>query len=114
MPRLAASGLKLAAIVSLAFAAVFAGFGGLRFGYTLQSIALLALAGGMLGAVAAPELEPKAFRHPILWQVAFSTIGFLLCAAILSAGAEGFALAGALGCVAGYLAPYWLKHVQVP
>lgn len=109
-----APGLKVAVAVSLAGAALFAVFGGLGFGYTLQNVTLLGLAGGLFGSVAAPEIEPKAFRHPVLWQVASCVLGFLVCAAILEAGAEGFALAALLGAMAGYWAPSWIKYIQVP
>ncbi len=114
MLRMNISGLKLAFVVAAAFALVFVVFGGLRDGYSLRSITLLASAGAVIGAVGAPDFEPKAFRYPTLWQMFFSVLGCALLALYLKASAEGYALAIVAGIILGYLAPYWVKHVQGP
>jgi hypothetical protein len=75
------------------------------------SICLRAQAIGMIGA---PALEPKAFRYPTLWQVMFAVLGCTLLAASLNAPSEGYGLAVLGGVILGYLAPYWIKHIQAP
>jgi len=114
MPRTKTSGLKLALVVAVALALVFVIFGGIAHGYTWRNVALLASAGAVIGAIGAPYIEPQAFRHPTLWQMFFSVLGCVLLAVYLSAGADGYALAIVVGIVIGYLAPYWVKHIQVP
>ena len=114
MRGITASGLRVAIAVAAALAIVFVVFGGLVHGYSPRSLLLLSLSGAFIGAIAAPEFEPKAFRHPTLWQVAFSVLGFVAGAVYLGAGTEELALAVALGVLIGYLAPYWLKLFQVP
>jgi hypothetical protein len=114
MPRTISSGLKLAAAVSACFAAIFVVFGGFSLGYTLPNIALLSISGAVFGAIGAPHIEPKAFRYPTLWQMFFSVVGCILVAVFLQASFEGYALAFVVGCIAGYLAPYWVPHIQAP
>ncbi|MDZ4283469.1 MAG: hypothetical protein U1C04_22245 [Hydrogenophaga sp.] len=108
------SGSKIAMLTSAALATAFVVFGGLAHGFTLNSVVWLALSGAVFGAIAAPEIEPKAFRYPVLWQVCFSSLGGVFVAAHLDAPPMGYVLAATVGVVAGYLAPYWIKHLQVP
>lgn len=114
MPRTISSGLKLATVVSACFAIIFVVFGGFKLGYTLPNIALLSISGAVFGAIGAPHIEPKAFRYPILWQMFFSVVGCILVAVFLQASFEGYVLAVVVGCIAGYLAPYWVPHIQAP
>jgi hypothetical protein len=107
-------GLKVAAIVSLVLAAVFIVFGGVSHGYSLKSVLALGVSGAFIGAIAAPEFEPKAFPYPVLWQVCVTVVGFLAAAVYFDAGTDGFALAVVGGVVVGYLAPYWINHIDVP
>jgi len=93
---------------------VFALFGGMRYGYSMSSVAWLALSGAILGAIGAPEIEPKAFRYPALWQIAFAVAGCTVLAAGLEAPPEGYLLAVLVGVILGYLAPYWIKQIQAP
>ena len=101
-------------IVTVACAVIFAIFGGLSHGFTPQYIAGFAAFGAILGTVAAPYIEPKAFKHPIAWQVCCSIIGCLLVALYLHAGPEGYALAVIAGVIIGYTAPSWIRHIQTP
>lgn len=107
-------GAKLAVGFSLAMAVVFFILGGIAHGFSLKMSLFYFFLGAFLGAVAAPELEPKAFRWPVLWQISFAVIGCLVFAASVSAPLEGYILAGLLGVILGYSAPYWIKHVQGP
>jgi len=107
-------GLKLAAALAVVLAIVFVGFGGFSRGYSLESVVLLAGSGAFIGAIAAPDCEPKWFRYPTLWQVGFGIAGFVALAAHLGATGEGYAFATLVGAFVGYLAPFWTKHIQVP
>lgn len=93
---------------------LFAIFGGINFGYSLKSCSFLALSGIFLGLVAAPEISPKDFKHPIVWQISFCTLGFMVVAFVLSAPPLGYLLAVLLGIIIGYLAPGWVKHINIP
>lgn len=114
MSRANVSGLKLAISVAIALAIVFVVFGGFAHGFTMRNVAWLAISGAIFGAIGAPWVEPKAFRYPTLWQIFFSVFGCLLLAGFLQSSAEGYVLAVVVGIILGYLAPYWVKHVQVP
>ncbi len=107
-------GWVISASVGLFFAVMFVVLGGLNYGYTIQSISALALSGVLLGAIAAPEIQPEAFRHPALWQVCFGALGGGVFSLFVWQSREATAAAALLGCVLGYLAPYWVKHINVP
>jgi len=108
------AGWKVALFASAGFAILFVAFGGFSTGYTLRSVSLLALAGALLGAIAAPDLEPKAFRFPELWQMFFAILGCILIAISLKAEPIGYAIAVVVGGVLGYFARYWTKYINVP
>lgn len=108
------SGFKAIAVPAVVCAAVFVLLGGWLDGYALPSVIFLALTGLLLGAMAAPLIEPKAFRYPTLWQVCCATAAGVLFATLLGADADGYLLAIGLGGVLGYLAPVWIKHVTGP
>lgn len=114
MARSKKQALRIALLAPTVCAVVFAMFGALSHGITLRNIAGFAAAGAILGAVAAPCIEPSAFRHPVIWQVSCAVSGCLLAAVALDAGPEGYALAVIAGVILGYTAPYWIKHIQAP
>ena len=89
-------------------------FGGINFGYSLKSCALLAFIGVFLGLVAAPEISPKDFKHPVAWQIFFCVLGFMVAAVLLSSPPLGYLLAALLGVIAGYTAQGWVKHIAIP
>ncbi|MBZ5788944.1 hypothetical protein K8353_02395 [Burkholderia contaminans] len=93
---------------------VFVVFGGISMGYSMATIAVLGVMGAFFGAMAVPEWEPSAFRHPTLWQISCSVAGSLLVALILESGAEGYLLAVLAGTCIGYWAPFWIKHIFLP
>jgi hypothetical protein len=107
-------GLVAAVFLSTFLGVLFIFFGGMSLGFSVESVTFLGVAGAVFGMIGAPEIEPKAFKHPILWQVFFSSVGSVLFATALRASAEGYVLAILIGLVLGYLAPYWIKHIQVP
>lgn len=76
-----------------------------------RNMPMIALAGLVLGAVAAPELEPKLFPAPSAWQAAFGAAGGGLLA--LGAGAAaGMVFTGVMmGAIFGALARYWIWYI---
>ena len=76
-----------------------------------RNLPLIALAGLVIGAVAAPELEPKLFPAPAFWQAAFGAAGGGLLALGAGAGAGVVFAAVTTGAILGALARYWLKYV---
>jgi hypothetical protein len=108
------AGWKVVVFASVGFGILFVVFGGFSFGYTLRSVILLGVAGVLLGLIAAPDLEPAAFRFPILWQMFFSILGSLLVAFQVGAQPLGYAIAIVIGALLGYFARYWTKHINVP
>ena len=114
MPAVRPGGLKQELAVASCLALLFIALGGLKLGYSISSVGLLGAVGFSIGAVAAPELDPKLFRYPALWQVGFSVAGCVAVALLMAARDEGLALAVAVGVVLGIAAPVWVKHVQLP
>ena len=108
------SGWAVAALCAVGFAILFVALGGISHGYSPRSVAFLAVSGFLLGAIAAPELEPKAFRHPAVWQVFFGALGGVVLCAAMSLSAEANVAGAIIGGLLGFLAPYWVKHLQVP
>jgi hypothetical protein len=104
-------GLLVAAFFSIFLAAVFAVCGGLHSGFTTKNLLFFAGAGIFLGLIGAPELEPKSFRYPTLWQVSFAILGCVTLAASLDAPPEGYGLALIGGTILGYFAPSWIKYI---
>ena len=103
MPRVKhIAGWKVALFASLGFAILFVVIGGFSTGYTPRSVGLLALSGALLGAIAAPDLEPKAFRFPEIWQMFFAIVGSIFVAISLKAGPIGYGIAVVAGGVLGF------------
>ena len=105
---------KVCGSIGGGLAAIFVIFGGMTMGYSIESMSWLAAAGALLGAMSAPELEPRAFRFPAIWQISFAVLGCVILARALNAPIEGDLLAVPVGIILGYLAPYWVKHIQAP
>lgn len=115
MPRnKPAAGWKVALIVSAVLAVLFVSLGGISTGYSTRSVVTLALAGALLGAIAAPDLEPESFRAPMLWQMGFAILGAVMVAFSLHLGPLGYLVAVLVGAVLGYFARYWTKYIDVP
>ncbi len=68
--------------------------------------------GFFLGLVGAPVVEPAGFKFPKLWQMTTALAGCILFAASIGASLAGYALAIAVGCVAGYTANHWVRYAS--
>jgi hypothetical protein len=107
-------GFKVVLACSAVLAVLFAVIGGLGRGYEPTAVCLLAVSGAAIGAMGAPEFYPEVFRSPALWQVGAGVVSGLACAVAFSSTAIGLTLGGLVGAFIGFLAPYWVKHVNVP
>lgn len=103
---------KTTVIFGLVIAVIWVLGGGYLRGFSLNVVAFHAATGFFLGAIAAPELEPQGFRHPVFWQVALAVIGCVLFAASIEASPTGYAFAVVFGAALGSTARYWVKYAN--
>lgn len=75
------------------------------------TLVLVAISGFMLGALAAPLLEPKLFPYPERWQAPIGAAGGTLIALAAGLSLPMIATAAVTGAVWGALANYWLKYL---
>jgi len=106
--------LKVAVLCALGGAILFGGIALLFSGGDVFSGVAAAVLGLVLGLLAAPEFEPKAFRHAALYQGACGAAAGGLIGGWLTASIETGLLAAGIGALLGWLAPRWLHHVQGP
>jgi len=109
-----AKGIKLISILSLVLSAIGVIFGGLIYGYEVRTVVLFGLMGAFLGGIAAPVVEPKYFKNPVIWQIIFAVIGCSLFAFSINASVTGHAVAVITGLILGATARYWIKYASFP
>ncbi len=73
-----------------------------------------AIIGLLLGLIAAPEFEPKAFKRAALHQFLCGALAAGLAGAWLTGSLATGAMLALIGGAIGWLAPWWLRHVQGP
>jgi hypothetical protein len=83
-------------------------------GLSMSGVLIGSTVGFTLGVLAVPELFPRAFRFPALWQIGWAVMGSVLVAYQLDAPGEGYALAVVLGGLLGWSSPFWIEHVPLP
>jgi len=105
------AGWKLVAFLSPTLAVAFSLAHGWTYGFEPRSMLLLAAAGGALGVIAGPAIEPAAFRHPVMWQVFFSVLACVFVAIQQQAGKLGFAFAFVGGVFLGLTARWWVERI---
>lgn len=97
------------------FASVFVLIGGIGGGrHSSHTVLFHAAAGLFIGAIAAPELQPKAFRFPAIWQASFGGVAGVTLAASMETSLEALVAGAMIGALLGFLAPYWNNHIDVP
>ena len=105
---------NFALVVSLwtfMFAVIFILCWGFVFGYSLQNVVVLGSAGALIGAIGAPEIYPRLFRFPRLWQMTLAVLGCVLVADNIGVGTLGYIVAIASGLALGYFARFWSLRV---
>jgi len=106
--------IRISLISSFGFAFVF-GLSSLLFYFgDWKRTLLVTLLGLFIGFIVAPEIEPKVFK--IAWLV--QLIGGLFAGGIIGwlflSSAEKVGISIICGGIFGWLAPFWVKHVQIP
>lgn len=96
----------------------FAGFASILsvifyFGDWPRLIAVIVI-GLFLGLLAAPSIEPKAFKHAWAYELLSGAMSGALIGLIFIASGEAVLVGALVGGVLGYLAPYWIKHAPIP
>ena len=111
-PRVKA--LKVSVICGLGGALIFAAFSLVFYFGEWARLALVFVMGLFIGLIAAPELEPKAFKMAWLYQLGSGVVAGLLVGLAFNLGAETIMLTTLLGGLLGWSAPFWVKHVPIP
>ena len=106
--------IRISLISSFGFALLF-GLPSLLFYFgDWKRILIVTLFGVFTGFVAAPEIEPKAFKTAWLVQL----IGGLFSGGIIGwlflSSPDKIGVSIVCGGIVGWLAPFWVKHVQIP
>lgn len=67
-----------------------------------------------IGLIAAPEIEPKAFKNPGLFQASCGIVSGIFCGIMLKGNTEIIVLLALIGGILGWSAPFWVKHAPLP
>lgn len=92
-------------------AVAFAVLHGLRSPPSLRTLGLAAVFGLVVGALAAPEFEPKLFPRPALWQTLLGAAAGALVAVSFDGRAEAAVAGVIVGGFLGAFANQWVKHL---
>ncbi|EON92920.1 hypothetical protein MARLIPOL_09204 [Marinobacter lipolyticus SM19] len=75
---------------------------------------VLVVVGVFLGLLAAPSIEPKAFKHAWAYELLSGAMAGALIGLIFIGTGEALLVGALIGAVLGYTAPYWIKHAPTP
>ena len=70
--------------------------------------------GIFLGLLAATSIEPKAFKYAWAYELLSGAVSGALIGLIFMGSGEAILVGALIGGVLGYMAPYWIKHAQIP
>jgi len=79
-----------------------------------ERLAAVALMGGFIGIIAAPELYPEHFDLAWIYQLVAGCFAGAILGYILGGDVEIISISFFVGGVLGFFAPSWIKHVQIP
>jgi ABC-type xylose transport system permease subunit len=77
-------------------------------------LSVVSVFGLFLGFIAAPEIDPKAFKKPWLIQLICGAIAGLLAGFSFSLPATDLVYTTIIGGFIGWSANLWVKHVTLP
>ena len=106
--------IRISFYSSMSFAIAFSLFSLIFYFGDWNRFAIVFALGIFVGLIAAPEFEPKAFKHAWLFQLLGGTffgmaLGILLQLDISTATV----VTGICACL-GFTASFWIKHVPIP
>lgn len=106
--------LRTTLISAAVFCPIFAACGLITNWGEWDKLSAYAIIGLVIGLLAAPELSPKSFDSPVMWQSFWGGVCAMLIALFLDADLRSVALATVVGTVIGMTANLWLKYVPWP
>jgi hypothetical protein len=106
--------LKVSLLCSLSLATLFGLMSLVLYFGEWGRLVLVTLFGVFIGLVAAPELEPKAFKKAWVLQLGSAVIVGLLVGLIFDLNNENIVAAILIAGFIGWAAPYWIKYVPIP
>ena len=106
--------LKVIFFSSLGFA-IFASFFSLLFYFgDWQRLGFIFVLGLFLGLIAAPEFEPKVFKHPTSFQLFGGLVFGLILGIFFNVDTSSIIAMSAIGALLGGTASFWLRHAPLP
>jgi uncharacterized membrane protein len=106
--------LKVAALSGIGFAVVFSAFSLAFYFGDWHRVTFVFFTGLFFGFVAAPEIEPKAFKNAAFFQISSGSLSGLLVALAFQLDVQAVLLGALIGGLLGWSAPLWAKHVPIP
>lgn len=106
--------LKVTCYSALFFTALFSLFSLVFYFGDWQRLAFVAFVGFFVGVMLAPEFEPKKFKRAWLLQILAGAIAGLILGVVGGYSIGLLICCAFIGAFIGWLAPSWLKYVQIP
>ncbi len=106
--------VKISLICSLGFAVMFGFFSLLFYFGDWTRLYLVTLFGFFIGLIAAPEINPTAFKMPGLVQLFSGMCAGGVSGWFFQLTLENIIITIIVSGVLGWLAPFWVKHVPIP
>ena len=108
------SKLKVISISVLLFSGSAAVFSLIFFFGDWSRLLAVIVVGIFLGLLAAPSIEPKAFKYAWAYELLSGAMVGALIGLIFIGSGEAVGVGALIGGVLGYTAPYWIKHAPIP
>ena len=106
--------LKISIISSFSFAIFFAIFSVVFYFGDWTRLTVVLFPGFFIGLVAAPEIEPEAFKNPWLLQLLSGLVAGLITGLFFDLNSINLLTTTLAGGLLGWSAPFWVKHIGVP
>ena len=106
--------IKVSLICCLGFAITFSLFSLLFYFGDWTRFLVVTLFGFFIGLIAAPEIEPKAFKMAWLVQLVNGLFAGGIIGWFFQLTPENITVTIIIGGFLGWLAAYWIKHVSIP
>jgi len=106
--------IKISIICSVGLASLFAIFSLVFHFGDWQRLTLVFLLGAFIGLVAAPEIEPKAFKNAWIFQSLSGIFSGGIVSLLMGLNLENSIAVMFIGGILGWSTPFWARYVQVP